>query len=38
MKDPDDRFQNARDLKYNLGLAVKTTAVAASQGAGAACD
>lgn len=24
-KDPDERFQTARDLKYNLGLAMETT-------------
>jgi Tol biopolymer transport system component/tRNA A-37 threonylcarbamoyl transferase component Bud32 len=24
-KDPDDRFQTARDLKYNLGLAIEVT-------------
>lgn len=29
MKDPDERFQGARDLKYNLGLAMETTAIAA---------
>ena len=28
-KDPDDRFQTARDLKYNLGLAMETTVVSA---------
>ena len=28
-KDPDERFQTARDLKYNLTLAMETTAVAA---------
>jgi serine/threonine protein kinase len=28
-KDPEERFQGARDLKYNLGLALETAAVAA---------
>ena len=30
-KDPDDRFQTARDLKYNLGLAMEGASTAPSQ-------
>jgi serine/threonine protein kinase len=30
-KDPDERFQNARDLKYNLGLAMESTAPSQSR-------
>ncbi len=32
-KDPDERFQTARDLKYNLGLAMEQQPPAASAGA-----
>jgi serine/threonine protein kinase len=30
-KDPDNRFQNARDLKYNLGLAIEAAAASPSK-------
>ncbi len=31
-KDPDERFQTARDLKYNLGLAIEPAAVVRTSG------